>query len=149
MTGRSIRSRAPSASSPAVRRVMIANPSRDTRPEVCLRAALHSVGTRFRKDARPEPALRCTADVVFRRQRLCVFIDGCFWHRCSVHFSMPKSHAGWWAEKIQATVDRDGRQRRLLRKRGWRVLRVWEHQLHPGGIAAIVSRIRALLQGIG
>lgn len=80
MSGTSIRSRAPSASSALVRRVMRANASRDTRPARLLRSALHRSGFRFWKDLCPVPDVRCKADIVFPRQMICVFVDGCFWH---------------------------------------------------------------------
>ncbi len=140
MSGKSIRARAPAASSPSVRRVMQAVWQRDTVPEVALRRALHTLGLRFRKDCRPEPNMRCKSDVVFRRQKLCVFVDGCFWHRCPLHFVLPKTNSAWWNEKVQATVERDLRQMRALRARGWQVVRVWEHEV-SGGIHRIVARV--------
>lgn len=143
MSGSSIRARAPTACSPAVRRVMQANVPRNTSPELRLRRALHAAGLRFRKDARPEPTLRCTADVIFRRQRVCVFVDGCFWHRCHHHFVAPRTNAAWWLEKIAANVERDRRQTTFLRSRGWQVVRAWEHELSEP--ARVVQRVlRAL-----
>lgn len=146
MSGKSIRSRAPAASSALVRRVMQANHPRDTAPEVALRRALHAAGLRFRKDWCPEPYLRCKSDIVFPRQRLCVFVDGCFWHRCPLHFQLPKSNSDWWDEKIQATVDRDVRQSRALQSRGWMVLRVWEHETVASAMRARVERIAAAVK---
>src|SRR5947209_7638968 len=105
-----IRSRAPAASSPAVRRAMQAVKRHDTAAEVLLRRRLYAAGLRFRKEISPEPELRCKADIVFTRQKVCIFIDGCFWHRCPEHFKVPKTNRAWWEQKIQATVDRDGRQ---------------------------------------
>src|SRR5437899_9492335 len=117
MSGTSIRSRAPSASSPAVRRVMLANVGRERRPERILRRVLYSAGLRFRKDHRPDQTLRCKADIVFPRQKVCVFVDGCFWHGCNIHFAIPKTHSAWWKEKIHATIERDQRQTVLLEGR--------------------------------
>jgi DNA mismatch endonuclease (patch repair protein) len=141
VSGKSIRARAPAASSAATRQVMQAVLQRDTTPEVKLRRALHMAGFRFRKDCRPELALRCKADVVFRRQKVCVFVDGCFWHRCPVHFELPKANTAWWDEKIQATVDRDVKQTRLLESLGWRVLRVWEHDLVGDALPRVVTLV--------
>jgi len=103
--------------------------SQDTSPELQLRSALHRLGLRFRKDAKPVPELRCKADVVFRTARVCVFVDGCFWHGCPRHFRVPKTNSIWWKEKIQDNMRRDARQTRALRARGWRVIRFWEHDL--------------------
>ena len=139
-----IRSRAPAASSPTVRRVMQANLARDTSPEKRLRSQLHRLGLRFRKNASPEPALRCKADIVFPRLRLCVFIDGCFWHGCPIHFQCPKTHASWWREKIQDNVLRDRRKNVALQHRGWRVLRFWEHDV-MANLDKCVRRIQRML----
>jgi DNA mismatch endonuclease (patch repair protein) len=141
----SIRARAPIASSAAVRRVMQSNVGRVTAPEQLLRSALRAAGLRFRVDVRPERDLRCTADVVFVAARVCVFVDGCFWHGCSKHFQTPKTNRAWWTEKIVANRERDTRQRRLLRRRGWRVLRVWEHELAQRYVTRVVERVSQLL----
>jgi DNA mismatch endonuclease (patch repair protein) len=129
MTQLSIRSRAPVASSPLVHRVMKANVGATTRPEMLLRGALHKGGLRFRKNVRPLRAVRCEADIVFPRQRVCVFIDGCYWHGCPFHFKCPKTNSDWWREKISANIERDRRQTQLLRDGGWNVLRFWEHEI--------------------
>lgn len=129
MRNLSIRSRAPSASSQTVQRIMKANYGSNLKPERLLRSLLHEAGLRFRKDCRPVPAFRCTADIVFPRKRVCVFVDGCFWHGCPQHFACPKTNAEWWAEKINATRNRDERQREHIRSQGWRVIRVWEHEI--------------------
>jgi DNA mismatch endonuclease (patch repair protein) len=58
-----------------------------------------------------------------------VFVDGCFWHGCPLHFLSPKKHSGWWEEKIQDNRERDERQQRQLEERGWVVVRLWEHEV--------------------
>jgi len=141
----SIRKRAPVASSATVRRVMQANRSGDTGPEVRLRSTLHRLGFRFRKDHRPVPELKCKADIVFPSIRLCVFVDGCYWHRCPKHFSTPKANSEWWDEKINANCERDALQTRELKKRGWKVIRVWEHQVSGATLDVTVSEIRNVL----
>lgn len=125
---------------------MQANVGRITAAERVLRAALRAEGLRFRTDARPEPELRCTADVVFPGARVCVFIDGCFWHGCPRHFGLPKTNSAWWNEKIAANRARDARQSRLLKRRGWSVLRIWEHQVREETAPRIVARVRRLLE---
>lgn len=141
MNGRSIRSRAPAASSPQVRRVMQSNVGRETRPEERIRNVLDAAGATFLTEVRPEPSLRCKADFVFPKQRMCVFVDGCFWHRCPNHFELPKSNVAWWREKIAATVERDRRQAEELRRFGWTVLRVWEHDTAPHRLAETAAHI--------
>ncbi len=141
MAGRSIRSRAPKASSELVRHVMLANFG-TTKPERRLRSALHRAGIRFRVDCRPIPEIRCAADVVFPRQRVCIFVDGCFWHGCPMHFRVPNTNADWWAEKIRDNARRDSVQTLALQRAGWEVVRIWEHELRTdAGICKVVSMI--------
>lgn len=75
-------------------------------------------------------------DFVFRREKVAVFVDGCFWHGCRWHCRMPKSHQTYWLSKIERNKARDKDVRIALKKRGWKVLRIWEHELKkPGRIA--------------
>ncbi|MCC7176906.1 MAG: very short patch repair endonuclease [Acidobacteria bacterium] len=127
----SIRSRAPQASSLAVRKVMQANVGRTTQPEASLRSAAHRLGLRFRVNVRPEATLRCSADLLFRRAKVCVFVDGCFWHGCPEHFSPPRQNRSWWIEKIRINRGRDVKRTAELEQKGWKVVRYWEHQLTP------------------
>jgi DNA mismatch endonuclease (patch repair protein) len=69
-------------------------------------------------------------DFIFRRARLAVFVDGCFWHGCRWHCRMPKSRTAFWNPKIARNKKRDRTVRLLLRQHGWRVLRLWEHSLN-------------------
>lgn len=68
-------------------------------------------------------------DFVFYDGKLAVFVDGCFWHGCKVHRSIPKSNAAFWSNKIAGNVRRDAAVRRRLNSLGWSVLRVWQHDL--------------------
>jgi DNA mismatch endonuclease, patch repair protein len=105
-----------------------ANRGRDTRPETLLRSALHRRGLRFRVHRRPAPDVRATADIVFGPARVAVFVDGCFWHRCPEHSSIPKANRDWWVEKLERNVERDARTSSTLEERGWTVIRIWEHE---------------------
>jgi DNA mismatch endonuclease (patch repair protein) len=107
---------------------MRVTPQRDTRPELALRTALHSLGLRYRVDARPIDSLRRRADVVFPRARVAVFLDGCFWHGCDLHMTWPAANAEWWRAKIGRTQVRDRETDATLRAAGWCVIRVWEHE---------------------
>lgn len=93
-----------------------------------LRSQLHQRGLRFRKHFAPLPGLRCRPDVVFTRQRVAIFVDGCFWHRCPIHGTEPKANQSYWRPKLDANVARDRRNDALLAEAGWRVLRFWAHQ---------------------
>lgn len=68
-------------------------------------------------------------DFVFRREKVAVFVDGCFWHRCPLHCQMPENNREFWEQKLSRNVERDRLVDRELRKAGWRVWRVWEHSL--------------------
>jgi DNA mismatch endonuclease, patch repair protein len=116
------------ASSPQVRASMLGNKSRDTRPEKALRSAIHALGLRYRVGARPLPELRRTADVVFRSERIAVFLDGCFWHGCPEHSSAATSNSEYWARKITLNTLRDRNTDEQLLNAGWSVIRVWEHE---------------------
>lgn len=106
---------------------MQATRSRDTAPELALRRELHRRGYRYRVDIPPLPGLRRRADVVFTRQRVAVYVDGCFWHSCPEHGTRPKSNATWWEDKLAANQLRDRDTDWHLRSAGWTVLRIWEH----------------------
>lgn len=135
----SIDSVAPSwASSPGVRRSMVGNRNRDTTPELAVRRAVHRLGLRYRVAARPLPGLRRTADLVFTRQRIAVFVDGCFWHGCPDHFVAPKTNGGYWGPKVAGNVARDRDTDALLEQAGWTVLRFWEHD-DPEVVAEAVA----------
>jgi len=101
---------------------------RESAPERALRSLLHARGLRFRKDHAPLPGLRCRADLTFTRDRLVVFVDGCFWHRCPQHGSSPKANGAWWRSKLDGNVARDRRNDKALRAAGWTVLRLWAHE---------------------
>ncbi|WP_255409006.1 very short patch repair endonuclease [Cryobacterium sp. M96] len=75
------------------RKSMQGNRSRDTSPEVEIRKALHAMGLRLRVQYRPIPGLRHAADLAFTRYKLLVYMGGCFWHKCPVHYREPKSNA--------------------------------------------------------
>lgn len=116
------------ATSPSVRRSMLGNRPRDTRPELAVRRILHRMGLRYRVDHRPTPHLRVRGDLVFPRRRIVVFIDGCYWHGCPQHYTSPKSNTEYWSAKLAANRERDARTTEVLTDLGWTVLRFWTHQ---------------------
>jgi DNA mismatch endonuclease (patch repair protein) len=113
---------------------------RDTGCELALRRALHKVGLRFRLDQRPLPELNRRADLVFRSRRVAVFVDGCFWHGCSVHRDPVKTNGAWWKAKLGRNVARDADTNARLVEAGWTVVRVWEHS-SPERAAKLVLRV--------
>ena len=125
---------------------MQGNRSRDTAPELAVRRLVHATGLRYRVNARPLPALRRTADLMFTRSRVAVFIDGCFWHGCPDHHRLPSANADYWTAKVARNLARDAATDEALRTAGWTVLRFWAHQ-PPQEVAeairtAVVAAIR-------
>jgi DNA mismatch endonuclease (patch repair protein) len=91
---------------------------------MALRRELHRRGMRFRIHVASLPG---RPDIVLTRARIAVFVDGCFWHACPDHGTLPKNNRGWWREKLTANVERDGRNDRLLSEQGWLAVHLWEH----------------------
>jgi DNA mismatch endonuclease, patch repair protein len=127
------------ATTPGRRRNMQANRSRDTNPELAVRRILHASGLRYRVHQRPLPDLRRRADIVFPRERVAVFVDGCYWHACPQHGTQPRVNTDYWAPKLARNVERDKETDALLNAAGWVVVRVWEHE-DPVKAAAKVRR---------
>ncbi|MGI5286168.1 very short patch repair endonuclease [Nonomuraea polychroma] len=132
------------ASSEAVRASMRSNKSRDTAPELALRRAVHALGLRYRVGTRPMPGVRRTADLVFSRIKLAVFLDGCFWHGCSQHHSLAKTNSAYWREKLRTNRERDADTDRRLREAGWSVIRVWEHENPEEAAQRVAAEVRSL-----
>jgi len=118
----------PAASSDSVLRRMQNTAQRDTPPEMELRRELHRRGFRYRVDRSIPGVTRGRPDIVFPSERVAVFVDGCFWHSCPEHSTVPRQNRRWWATKLKVNVERDRRHDRELRKAGWMVLRYWEHE---------------------
>lgn len=131
----------PNASSPSALRRMQSTRQRDTAPELSLRRALHACGLRFRVNRAVMPGSR-RVDVVFGPAKVAVFVDGCFWHLCPLHRSFPKANARWWLEKLRMNHQRDLDTNRQLRKAGWHVERVWEHESIEKAARRIVAVVR-------
>lgn len=88
--------------------------------------------------------LQGNPDFVFRRERVAVFVDGCFWHGCPKCFRMPKSNIDYWQRKIGRNRVRDRRTTRELKLAGWQVIRIWEHSLgQPNRVAARLRKALA------
>jgi len=118
---------------------------RNTTPERRLRAVLWASGMRYRLRART-PVGR--PDIVFPGARVAVFIDGCFWHGCPLHYVTPRTRRQFWAEKLAANVERDRRLTLKLEEQGWRVVRVWEHEVEDD-VEEVAARIEAIVRGTG
>lgn len=122
---------------------MQSNRSRDTAPEIALRSELHRLGFRYRVNARPIKAIRRTADVVFTRCKVAVFVDGCFWHGCPDHYRAPTANNDYWSAKLDRNVARDTQVNALLSEEGWVVIRVWEHEPVEQAVARVAETVRS------
>jgi len=109
---------------------------RDTKPEILLRKALWARGARYRlhTDLPGKP------DLVFSGKRLAVFVDGCFWHGCPIHGEIPASNRAFWEKKLGDNVARDRRTNAKLSEMGWRILRIWVHEIKQD-VEAVAERV--------
>ncbi|WP_084518703.1 very short patch repair endonuclease [Bradyrhizobium sp. th.b2] len=115
-------------------------PGRDNPREKAVRAALHAAGFRFRIHLRA-PSSRRTIDIAFPKEKIAVFLDGCFWHGCPEHGTWPKSNAAFWREKIERNIARDTETTSALQQSGWLVLRLWGHTPVNDAAASIVASV--------
>ncbi|MPZ68682.1 MAG: DNA mismatch endonuclease Vsr [Actinobacteria bacterium] len=100
-------------------------PRSATGPEMALRKAFHSAGLRFtvnRSDLPGKP------DIVLSKARIAIFVDGCFWHGCAEHGTLPRNNREWWAKKLEGNRERDERKDAELADIGWVALHFWEHE---------------------
>lgn len=141
--------RPPQPPTEAVRRKFQRQVRVDTECELAARRAMHRRGLRYRVNLPPLQGVRRRADVVFPRQRVAVFVDGCFWHGCSEHRTIPRNNGAWWLAKIEGNRTRDRHTDELLRTAGWDVIRVWEHD-DPEEVAdRVEARVRAATDADG
>lgn len=116
---------------------------KDTGPELTVRRALHALGRRFslhRKDLPGKP------DIVLAKDRLAIFVHGCFWHRhenCP-RTSMPSTREEFWEAKFTRTVERDAKQQAALRAIGWRAEVIWECETRDGD--RLNERLRCIIE---
>ena len=121
---------------------MRSNRRSDTKPEMALRAALHAMGYRYRKDFRLDlPMRRVRPDIAFTSRKVAVFVDGCFWHVCPDHGSKPKNNDWYWSPKLAKNVERDRAADEALAQAGWAVVRLWEHVPLTEAIAAVIAAV--------
>jgi DNA mismatch endonuclease (patch repair protein) len=142
-----VRPGVPAPSSEEASHRMRATRQRNTQAELDLQAALDHLGLRYTVDQSPLPELRRRADLLFEPERVAVFVDGCFWHGCPLHGSWPKAHAQWWREKILANRSRDADTDRRLAEAGWKVIRVWSHEMPSTAAERIAVLIRSRNRG--
>jgi len=118
----------PKASSLAAQHRMKAAKPKNTAPEEKLRYELRKLKLSFRNNRKLIPDVNRIADIVFYKFKVVVLVDGCFWHGCPKHGTWPKQNAEFWKKKIEVNIERDKSTNSLLRKNGWKVIRIWEHE---------------------
>jgi len=114
---------------------------KDTKPELILRKALSCHGLRYRLKNK----LPGRPDIVFHRQRTVIFIDGCFWHMCPKHFTLPRTNRKFWKVKLNENLKRDCKINKELKKQGWTVIRLWEHQIE-NNLNHCVKKVSSLIK---
>lgn len=116
---------------------------KDTKPEMIVRRLVHAAGYRYRLHRRDLPGC---PDLVFPGRAKVIFVHGCFWHhhRCQYGRPVPKTRKPFWKKKFEENRDRDRKNRRALRRRGWDVLVVWECQ--TGDPDKLLDRLQLFLE---
>jgi len=117
----------------------------NTKPELILRRLVWAAGLRYRLNHKVDGV---RPDFIFLKDKLAIFVDGCFWHRCPLHCVIPKTNKKFWEDKLARNIQRDITSVEKLRSLGWTVLRFWEHQVEKEAencayqIAATLRSIR-------
>lgn len=120
---------------------MSAVKNKDSKIEVEFRKRLRKGGVRYIKNPK---GYFGKPDIVLKQGKVVIFIDSCFWHGCRWHCRIPKSRRNYWVPKIQRNKDRAKIVNRTLKKEGWRVVRVWEHQLQKNFDKSIIKLAKLL-----
>ena len=115
---------------------------KNTGPEVKLRKMLYAQGIRGYRIYCNLPG---KPDIVFLKKKIAIFIDGCFWHKCPVCFQEPDTRKEFWMKKIQSNIERDKKVNELLQNDGWKVIRLWEHDVRKKPVE-IVIKISEILE---
>ncbi len=119
--------------------------SKNMNPEMKVRKLVHSLGYRYRLHKKSLPG---TPDLVFASRQKAIFVHGCFWHqhnakKCKIT-RLPKSNLSYWKRKLDANVKRDKKNILRLRRKGWKVMVIWECQIRD--LDRIEKRIQAFLE---
>lgn len=109
---------------------------KNTKPELAVRRGLWRLGYRYRLQLK----VPGHPDIVFPKEKIAIFIDGCFWHRCPEHYNRPATNTSTWDEKISRNVIRDQSVNKLLTANNWLVLRFWEHEV-ISNLDAVIRKI--------
>tara|TARA_Y100001970_G_C14112963_1_gene791942 strand:- start:323 stop:781 length:459 start_codon:yes stop_codon:yes gene_type:complete len=117
-------------------------PSKDSLPELKIRKALYAKGVRYRIHRKDLPG---KPDIAVGPAKVAIFVDGCFWHNCPDHGTVPKNNHQWWVEKFKRNRERDLQKDEDLRERDWLPIHVWEHEDPNEATEKIIKIIRERL----
>jgi DNA mismatch endonuclease (patch repair protein) len=101
--------------------------STNTKIEIKVRSVLHKKGFRFRKNVNE---IIGKPDIVLPKYNIVIFIDSCFWHCCPYHGNIPTSNKSYWIPKLRRNKERAKEVNSKLKNEGWKVIRIWEHQIN-------------------
>lgn len=111
--------------------------SHDTGPEVKAKDLLEKYGFEYHaKGIYGHP------DFANKKLKIVIFIDGCFWHMCPIHFKVPATRTEFWIKKIEKNVERDRHINEKLESDGWKVVRIWEHDV-KGNLSELSNKVMA------
>jgi DNA mismatch endonuclease (patch repair protein) len=118
--------------------------SKNTKPELLLRSDLHKRGYRFRIHSTSFPG---KPDIILPKYKTVIFVNGCFWHQHKncIDGRIPKTRVKYWKDKLDKNVNRDIRNKKIIKKMGWKVIITWECEIEkklPQIIKLIVNKIK-------
>lgn len=124
---------------------MAAIHSKGTKPEIIVRKGLWCRGFRYRLNHKRLPG---HPDLVLRKYRTCIFVNGCFWHGHEGCGKIPRTNQEFWEAKIRRNKERDVEEQKALAKMGWHCITVWECELKPGIREKTLDSLAFTLNGI-
>lgn len=112
--------------------------SKNTKIEKIVSKEIWGRGIRFRKNVKN---LKGKPDIAIKKYKIVIFIDSCFWHGCPLHGRIPKSNVDYWNNKIKRNIERDKSINQYYRRKGWNILRIWEHDLNKKKFSQTIDEI--------
>lgn len=97
--------------------------SKKTKPELALKKVLRGLGFAY------QPKMEGHPDFANKKIKIAIFVHGCFWHKCPKHYKEPTSKREYWFPKIEKNVLRDKKNKKLLETKGYKVIKIWEHEI--------------------
>jgi len=132
----------PRSSSPAATKRMLSVRRSGTHSEIQLAREFRRLHVTFKTNVQIIPGKRIRPDFIFPKQRVAIFLDGCFWHACPDHGSLPKANRVWWKNKLTRNQERDVASIRVLRARGWVARRFWTHETPQDVATKVIAMLK-------